>query len=78
MSCGVGHRYSWDPVLLWLRCRLAATALIRPTTWELPYAMDVTLKSKKEKEKKKEKERNEPPNPTLLRTGSQSVSHVSS
>ena len=28
-----------DPPLLWLWCRPAATALIRPLAWEPPYAM---------------------------------------
>jgi len=27
-----------DLALLWLWCRLAATALIRPLAWEAPYA----------------------------------------
>ena len=27
-----------DPTLLWLWCRLAAPALIRPLAWEPPYA----------------------------------------
>ena len=41
-----------DPVLLWLWCRLAAAALIRPLAWEPPYAASVALKRKnKEKEK---------------------------
>ena len=39
LSCGVGHRGSLDPMLLWLWCRLAATSLIRPLAWELPYAV---------------------------------------
>ena len=33
--------------LLWLWCRLAAAAPIRPLTWELPYASGVVLKRKK-------------------------------
>ena len=41
--CGVGRRCSSDPVLLWLWCRLAATALIRLLAWELPCAVDVAL-----------------------------------
>ena len=41
-----------DPALLWLRCRLAATAPIGPLAWEPPYATDGALKSKKIKEKK--------------------------
>ena len=47
MSCGVGHRSSSDPVLLWRR--LAAVTLIRPLAWELPYALGVALKKKKKK-----------------------------
>ena len=30
-----------DLALLWLRCRPAATAPIRPLVWELPYAAGV-------------------------------------
>ena len=44
MSCGVGHRLGSDPALLWLCHRLAATAPIRPLTWEPPYAAGVALK----------------------------------
>ena len=33
-----------DLVLLWLRCRLAAVALIGPLAWEPPYATGVALK----------------------------------
>ena len=47
MSCGVGHRRGSDPSLLWLWCRLAATAQIQLLAWELPYAMGVALKRKK-------------------------------
>jgi len=36
-----------DPAFLWLWCRLAATALIRPLAWELPYAVGRALKRKK-------------------------------
>ena len=36
-----------DPALLWLWCRLAATAPIQPLAWELPYAAGVALKKKK-------------------------------
>ena len=36
MSCGVGRRRDSDPVLLWLRCRPAAVALIRPLAWGPP------------------------------------------
>ena len=60
MSCGVGHRHSVDLLLLWLWCRPAAAALIRPLAWELPYTMGVALKKDKKREKKereREKER---------------------
>ena len=60
MSCGVGRRCSLDPELLWLWCRVAVTALIRPLAWEPPYVMGVALKKKKKKtkDKKKGKKRN--------------------
>ena len=47
MSCGVGRRCGLDPALLWLWCRWAATALIRPLGWELPYAAGMALKRQK-------------------------------
>ena len=56
LSCGVGHRWGSDPMLLWLWCKPAAVALIRPLAWELPYAMGTALK-RKEKKKKKKKEK---------------------
>ena len=37
MSCGVGHRHSSDPVLLWLW--LAAAAMIGLLAWESLYAV---------------------------------------
>ena len=46
-SRGVSHRFSLDPVLLWLWCRLAAAAPIKPLAWELSYATGVALKSNK-------------------------------
>ena len=49
MSCGIGHRRSLDPVLLWLWCRLTAIALIRPPAWEPPYAIGAALKRQKKK-----------------------------
>ena len=51
MSCGVGHRLSSDPTLLWLWHRLAAVAPILPLSWRLPYAADVLKKQKKKKKK---------------------------
>ena len=53
MSCGVGHRRGSDLVLLWLWCRLAAVAPIRPLAWELPYAAGVALTSKKQSQTNK-------------------------
>ena len=56
MGCGVGLRRGSDPKLLWLWYRPAATALIRPLAWELPYATGATLeKAGKTKKRKKEK-----------------------
>ena len=46
-------RWVKDPLLLWLWCRLAAVAPIRPLTWEPPYAMDAALKAKKERRKER-------------------------
>ena len=49
VSCGIGRRFGSDPPLLWLWCRLAAAALIRPLAWELPgYVVGAALKSKKQ------------------------------
>ena len=47
VSCGVGCRRSSDPELLWLWCRLEATAPIGPLAWEPPYAVDSGLKRQK-------------------------------
>ena len=38
-----------DPALLWLWCKLAATALIRPLAWEIPSATGVALKKQTNK-----------------------------
>ena len=51
MSCGVDHRCSSDPALLWLWCKLAATALIQPLARELPYATGVALRNLRIKKK---------------------------
>ena len=53
MGCGIGHRCGLD--LAWLRCRLAAVALIGPLAWELPYASGEALKRQKKKKKTKKK-----------------------
>ena len=44
-----------DPALLWLWCRLAATAPIRPLAWEPPYATGVALEKTHTQKKKKKK-----------------------
>ena len=62
MSCGVGHRCSSDPALLWLWCRPAAIAPIGPVAWKLPCAPGAALKKKKQK--------NPPPNKLCNSQGS--------
>ena len=52
MSCSKGGRRSLDLALLWLWYRLAASALIHPLAWELPYAVGAALKKKKKKKDK--------------------------
>ena len=49
MSCRVGCRQGLDPALLWLWCRPAATAPIRPLVWEPPYAAGAALEMAKKK-----------------------------
>ena len=51
MSCDVGGRRGSNPVLLWLWCRPAATALIGPLAWEPPCASGAALKDKEKKKK---------------------------
>ena len=51
LSCGVGRRCGSDPKLLWLWCRPAAIAPIRPLAWESPYAAGVALEKAKKKKK---------------------------
>ena len=46
MSCSVGQRCGSDLALLWLWCRPAAAAPIRPLVWKLPYNVGVALKRK--------------------------------
>jgi len=43
VSCGVGHRRSLDPALLWLWHRLVAAAPIGPLGWEPPHAAGAAL-----------------------------------
>ena len=53
VSCVVGCRCGSDPVLLWLWCRLAATAPTGPLTWEPPDAAGVAQEMAKRQKKKK-------------------------
>ena len=55
MSCGVVCRRGLDPELLWLWCRPAAIAAIRPLAWEPPYATGAAQEMAKRQEKKKKK-----------------------
>ena len=70
MSCGVGHRYSSDPTLLWLWCRLAATAPIRPLDWEPPYAVGAALKKAKGQQQQQKKKKQKTSNMWLSRNES--------
>ena len=61
MSCGVGRRCGSDLELLWLWCKLAATAPVQPLAWEPPYAAGAAQEiatTTTTKKKKKEKKRN--------------------
>ena len=58
VSCGVGRRHGSDPEWLWLWCRPAATAPIRPLAWEPPYATGVAL-GKAKRQKKKDTKKNQ-------------------
>ena len=44
MSCGVGLWCKLGSMLLWLWCRLAATAPTGRLDWEPPYAEGMALK----------------------------------
>ena len=57
MSCGVGRRHGLTPMLLWLWCRPAATAPIRPLVWEPPYAVREALEKEKRQKRKKAKKK---------------------
>ena len=52
MSHGVGSRQGSDPELLWLCCRPAAVAPIRPLAWEPPHGMGAAQKDKGQKKRK--------------------------
>ena len=49
VSCGAGHRYNSDAVLVWLWRRPAAAAPIQLVAWELTYAAGAARKKKKKK-----------------------------
>ena len=53
-NCDVGRRCGSDLVLLWLWCRPAATALIRPLAWEPPYVVEAAQEIAKKKKKERE------------------------
>ena len=55
MSCGVDCRHGLDLALLWIWCRLAATAPIRPLAWEPPYAAGAAQEMAKRQKKKKKR-----------------------
>ena len=55
VSCSVGRRRGLDPALLWLWCRPAYTAPIRPLAWESPYAAGAAQEIAKKTKKKKKK-----------------------
>ena len=58
MSSGVGCRRVSDPLLLWLWCRLVATAPIRSLAWEPPYAEGAALEKTKRQINKQTKNKN--------------------
>ena len=59
VSCGVGCRCGLDPAWLWLWCRPAAIAPIRPLAWEPPYAEGAALeKAKRQKKPQKNPQTN--------------------
>ena len=52
LGCGVVCKCGSDTALLWLWCRLTATALIRLRAWEPPCTMGVAPKRPKKKRTK--------------------------
>ena len=56
MSCGVGCRRGLGPALLWLWCRLVATAPIKPLAWEPPCAAGAAQESAKRQNKQTNKQ----------------------
>ena len=68
MSCGVGHKHSSDPKMLWPWRRLVAAAPTGPLAGESPCATDAALKREKDQKKKKKSLH-------LLIPNSQSIPH---
>ena len=58
VSCGVVHRSSSDPSLLWLWCRPVAIAPIRPLACEPPCASGTALEKTKDTQQKFKKLKN--------------------
>ena len=58
-SCSVGPRCSLDLVVLWLWCRLAAAAPVRPPAWDWEGHGAAVLKKKKRKGKERKGRRKE-------------------
>ena len=69
VSCGVGHRCGSDPLRLWLWCRLAAVAPIRPLAWEPPYAAGEAQEMAKRQRQKQNKTKNKQKTPILKSSG---------
>ena len=56
VSCDIGHRCGADLALLWLWCRLAATAPVGSLAWEPPYATGAALEeTQRQKQTNKQK-----------------------
>ena len=68
MSGGIGSRRSLDPALLWLWCRLVATAPIGSLAWELPYAAGVALRRQKKKKEEAKQNKTVPRNKVSQRS----------
>ena len=52
VSCGIGHKHSSDPALLWpcgIGRQLLSSMQVGPLDWELPYAAGVALKRQKKR-----------------------------
>ena len=78
MSCGIGCRCGSDLALLWLWCRLAAAAPIRPLACEPPYATGAALKKKtKDKKKKKPNQSNKKTKQKLNKTNKKILIKIS-